>query len=322
MIPSSPFSIAAIGAALPASGQNVAEAGADLGLSRGEISMFSRLFGLDNLPYDAATRTDDLLLAAIDDVAAAAPDVFGRVTHMVHCHTVPASRPPECDARLGLPAHVETMSLTMNHCATGLSALALAENWLEADNAVLVVIGEAAFHRRIRLIRDTTIMSEGAAAVLLTRTPGPWSVRGIHTSHAGATAISRGHPREDMLLDTTYSNFVRDHIAASLAHFDTPLEDIALILPHNVNTISWLKLAGEMGLPPGRLYLGNVGRIGHCFGADPFLNALSARDEGLLRPGDTALMVSVGMGMSAASALIEFQSVPVTPTSREVFQCP
>ena len=57
-----------------------------------------------------------------------------------------------------------------------------------------------------------------------------------------------------------------------------------------------------MGIPAERVYLDNVGRYGHCFGADVFVNFATVRDS--LEPGDYCLMVSAGVGDSYGAALI------------------
>jgi 3-oxoacyl-[acyl-carrier-protein] synthase-3 len=64
-----------------------------------------------------------------------------------------------------------------------------------------------------------------------------------------------------------------------------------------------MALARRLGLAPGRVYLQNVPRLGHCFGADPFINARDAIAEGRIGEGARVLLVSVGMGMSATTVL-------------------
>jgi 3-oxoacyl-[acyl-carrier-protein] synthase III len=74
------------------------------------------------------------------------------------------------------------------------------------------------------------------------------------------------------------------------------LDDIAVILPHNVNRVSWARVARLLGLPEERVYLDNVPALGHCFSADSFINYVDARATGRLRRGDAYVMAAAGTG--------------------------
>jgi 3-oxoacyl-[acyl-carrier-protein] synthase-3 len=80
-------------------------------------------------------------------------------------------------------------------------------------------------------------------------------------------------------------------------------DDIGIVLPHNVNRVSWVQIAKLIGLPLDRVYLDGIPRYGHCFAADPFLNYVAARDAGLLVPGRPYMMVAAGLG-AVASAMV------------------
>ena len=57
------------------------------------------------------------------------------------------------------------------------------------------------------------------------------------------------------------------------------ITDIRCVLPHNINTYSWRRIAREAGIPIGLIYLDQVPRMAHCFGADTFINlAIAERD--------------------------------------------
>nr|WP_273944356.1 3-oxoacyl-[acyl-carrier-protein] synthase III C-terminal domain-containing protein [Kutzneria chonburiensis] len=82
------------------------------------------------------------------------------------------------------------------------------------------------------------------------------------------------------------------------------LDDVSLVLPHNVNRFSWSETARLLGLPLTRIYLENIPRMGHCFSADPFVNLATARAEGATTPGDTVLLASAGQGGTFAAAVV------------------
>lgn len=308
------LSILEIGVALPSGRERVEDAGRAIGLSPSQVKLFRRLFGFDELPFDPGQPLGGMMGAALDDLDRRRPGAVASAGLVLHCHTVPAAVPcghPVAGVAPGrLAPDAESASLTMSHCATGLSALALADALLVPGERALVLVGEKAFHPRIRLIKDTTIMGEAAVAVLLGREPGRLVVLGTHTRHDGVASVSRGHPGEEPGLGRSYTEAVATHVVEALGRFGIALDAVALVLPHNVNMASWLAVARGLGLPPGRLYLGNVGRLGHCFGADPFLNACDALAEGRIVQGDLVLMVSVGMGMSLSCTLARVSEPP------------
>lgn len=295
--------LAGIGVGLAPTAQTVAEAAPDLGLDAGAQKMFARLFGFNALPFEQSAPMASLLTCAMEDLADQIPTLT-RFSHVFHCHTLPTVRLHGADFAGGAASAPEQVSLGMAHCATGVAAFEMLGHTLGPDDTALVLVGERAFHRRIRLIDDTTIMGEGAVALAVTRKSGPFTVIATHTTHDGCAALSRGHPNEPPQVGRDYTDFVATHITAALDRFGITPDMPTHIMPHNVNMVSWHPIAKAAGLDPKKLFLRNVGRVGHCFGADPFINLRDAHSQGLTSPGDLVLMTSVGMGLSAATMLV------------------
>jgi 3-oxoacyl-[acyl-carrier-protein] synthase-3 len=57
----------------------------------------------------------------------------------------------------------------------------------------------------------------------------------------------------------------------------------------------------QIGVPKDRLLLDNQPELGHCFGADPFVNYQTACERGRLRPGDAYVMTAAGLGATLAA---------------------
>jgi 3-oxoacyl-[acyl-carrier-protein] synthase-3 len=74
------------------------------------------------------------------------------------------------------------------------------------------------------------------------------------------------------------------------------VDQLSLILPHNVNVVSWRRMCRRIGFPVERVVLDNVPVTGHNFAADPFVNYHTAARRGLLRRGDTYLVAAAGLG--------------------------
>jgi 3-oxoacyl-[acyl-carrier-protein] synthase-3 len=80
--------------------------------------------------------------------------------------------------------------------------------------------------------------------------------------------------------------------------------EIALVVPHNVNRLSWPGISRQLGIPKGRTFLDNVRRYAHCYSADPFINLAEVLRTGRVRPGEVVLLVSAGVGAAFACTVV------------------
>lgn len=283
----------------------------ELALSRDQTRMYGRFFGFDSFRCDPEQALAPLLHEASRLVLERNRELNGRLTHVVYCHTLSSTTVFAGETHPVLEPFtargLEACSVTMNHCATGLTALNILDMVLSDNDVALVLIGEKAFHRVIRVIENATIMGEVGCALLVGRGAGPYQILGSATSHDGRFALITGRPGDDSLdaFGDNYVEFACESIHRALTRFGVRLADIRCVMPHNVNIPSWSQIAQQIGLDPNRIHLSTIGRYGHCFGADPFINLVHARHEGVVCPSDVVLLFSVGLGATASSALIE-----------------
>ncbi|MBD3787210.1 MAG: hypothetical protein IE922_09595 [Sphingomonadales bacterium] len=282
----------------------------DLSLSRDQLRMFDRFFGFDRFHADPAEPLPALLMQAGDAVLARNPGAAATLSHVAHCHTLLSTGifgAAECDplARFRA-AGCETFSATMNHCATGVSMLGTFARLLEPGQTGMILIGEKAFHPALRHIENTTLMGEAAVAILVGHQPGPWQVLDTHVTHATPFWKNTGLRGERYLegFDTAYLPLACNSIERALSAFGRAPGQIRAVMPHNVNLPSWCQLGARTGFAREALHLSTIGRYGHCFGADPFINLIHATETGGLRASDEVLLFSIGLGATAASALL------------------
>jgi 3-oxoacyl-[acyl-carrier-protein] synthase III len=300
---------------IPSSRQSVAEAAHELGLSGIDGRLFERFYGLKTLPYEAGGSLEALHGPLIAQLAAMAPALAASLDLVVFCHTLPSVSPLHGQGitqRLldGLGSRAEVMDLSLAHCATALTALPLIQARLAPGRCALLLVGERGFHRVMRLLPGITIMGEASCAVVLSLSEGICNIRGVHIQHDGRFCRDSGHPKgnnEAILFANQYQSLLVAHLHSALAHFGLAPQEIALVLPHNVNLPSWKGLMRELGWPQEKVYLDNVARYSHCFGADAFINLRHAITEGRILAGDQVLLVSVGMGATLASALVKMR---------------
>jgi 3-oxoacyl-[acyl-carrier-protein] synthase-3 len=311
------LSIIDVSVALPGREEPIEDAAAHLGLTATELKMFKRYYGFDRFRLDDRQSLGDLLEAAVTPLIARHPKIRRDLEILVHCHTLSDIAPFGHDAlssvRDIVGCSTEMMSMTMNHCATGVSMFVFMDAFLSEDGLGVLLVGEKAFHRTIRLIEDTSIMGEAVAAVLVGRRPGLLQYLGGHTTHEGGFSVITGRPSGGSLVGfgPLYYDIMIDHIQRALSQHNMTVDDVRYIFPHNVNAASWRRIAAAVPIPLEKIYMQNIARYGHCFGADPFISVLDALQQGLLDVSDIVLLISAGLGGTVSTALMSVSSLRV-----------
>ncbi|OLF05240.1 3-oxoacyl-ACP synthase [Actinophytocola xinjiangensis] len=307
-------SLVEVAAYVPDTSVTVEEAAVPLGLSPQEQRRYRRFLGLDRVRWDPAAHQVDLLCAA----AGALESLRGnehRVRFVLHARTIEPTGPYSVNplhqavGKLGL-GHATAFGVSQHACASGLLAVDLAARLLAAQGdpsaLALVLTGEKTYRHVARFMLAATIMGESSAACLV-GLDGP---RDRLVAYASRTD---GRFHELTAVSGEVATAFGEQYPAGLAAIITEavdaagltLDDLALILPHNVNRVSWTRLCNQLGLPFDRVWLDNIPRTGHCFCADTFVNHTDATAAGRLRPGDHYLMVSVGLGATFSAMVLQ-----------------
>ena len=82
------------------------------------------------------------------------------------------------------------------------------------------------------------------------------------------------------------------------------IDDIDLVIPHQVNIRIIESAAAKFNLPLEKMYL-NIDRLGNTSAASIPLAMTEARDAGLITEGSTILMVAFGAGLTWAGAVLK-----------------
>ncbi|HEY7431244.1 MAG TPA: 3-oxoacyl-[acyl-carrier-protein] synthase III C-terminal domain-containing protein [Streptosporangiaceae bacterium] len=310
----------AVAAYLPGQRVPIEDLAGELGLTRIQVRVFQRYHGLARVCRAPERTPLDLLRAAVAELAA----LRGRehqVRYVLYARGMPVAAPyprnplHELCRELGL-GRAAAFTVTQQACAASLLAVDLAGRLLAAGHEpgalALVLAGEKAFTRVARLVPETSIFAEGAAACLV-------SAHGARDRLLAYASRSRGEfdggpgvaPGEQRALAARFQQeFPRslsEVILAAASRAGTSLDQIGLILPHNVNAVSWRQWCKEAGYPLARVLLDNVPAAGHSFCADPFINYRTAADRGLLHPGEKYLVAAAGAGPGATFSAMVFE---------------
>jgi 3-oxoacyl-[acyl-carrier-protein] synthase III len=295
-----------------------------LGLSEMQVKLFRRFHGLREVGREPDASLYDLLMKAAAGLAELRSQRH-RVRYVVYARTMPVAEPypvntlHEVCRALGLD-HALAFTVTHQSCAGGLLAIDVAGRLLAADAAAgqggadgepgssplaLILAGEKAFTREAQMFADTTIFGEGAAACLVSAfgtrdrlLAYASSVRGEFDSATGAN---------DAQLQLEYRPSLAEVMRQAMDEAGLTLDDIRLVLPHNVNVVTWRRMCLLLKFPLDRVMLDNIPASGHVFCADVFANYATACERGLLRPGDRYLAAAVGAGGGATFAAMVFE---------------
>jgi 3-oxoacyl-[acyl-carrier-protein] synthase-3 len=96
-----------------------------------------------------------------------------------------------------------------------------------------------------------------------------------------------------------------DSANRALERAGVSVDELALFVPHQANTRIIDAACNRLGIPADRT-ANNLASVGNTSAASIPLVLAEAADAGRLVPGDLALLVGFGAGMSWASAVIEW----------------
>lgn len=304
----------AVAVHLPPVVEPIEKVGERLGLTPRQRTLLRRFHGLDQVRFDPDGGLTELLAGAAEALA----ELRGRehlVRYVLHARSMPVGVPyphnPLHDVlgRLGLE-HARAFTVTHHACAGSLLAVDVAGRLLAADPdpeaLALILAGEKTFTRDAQLVPETAVFSEAAAACLVGAGGGPDRVLSYAVDLRGEFDGRLAQDRD--LLDRyqrAYPQAMIGVMEAALEQSGESWESLTLLLPHNVNQISWRRICRTVGYPLDRVVLENVPSAGHSFAADFFLNHHTATTRGLLSPGDRYLVAASGLGATFAAMVLE-----------------
>ena len=289
------------------------------GLTDIQVKVFRRFHGLREVGRDPDPSLAGLLMKA----AAGLDALHGqehRVRYVLYARTMPVVAPypvnplHEVCRALGL-GHALAFTVTHQSCASGLLAIDIAGRLLaagladgpngQAEPLALIFAGEKAFTREAQVFTDTTVFGEGASACLVSAFGARDRLLAYASSVRGEFDSATGE--NDARLQREYRPSLAEVMRQALDQAGLALDDIRLVLPHNVNVLTWQRMCTLLDFPVDRVLLDNIPVTGHVFCADMFANYRTACERGLLRPGDRYLAAAVGAGGGATFAAMVFE---------------
>lgn len=284
------------------------------GISKAQAKVFARIYGLEQIPIAHNMGVLELLKQPMFDILNNAIVARKKVKLFIHAHTAQVIAPfggslvqqlkHDLDLQYAL-----SFGLSMNNCASTLSAFEIANYLLrdlEPDAKALILTGERAFTRNVQIIPNTSITGDAAAVAVVGKTGehDKMLALSLHTAGKFAKGIWLTS-EENILFEKQYASLLADTIKKAVIKAGITLQDLRVIFPHNVNIPSWSNVAKLLEFPLEKIYLHNIRKYAHCFGADILINYGTAKRDNLLMKGDYYVMATVGLGAIFAAAVFQ-----------------
>jgi 3-oxoacyl-[acyl-carrier-protein] synthase-3 len=143
----------------------------------------------------------------------------------------------------------------------------------------------AAYSPSVRVTKDST------------SSPGPPTV----TRQAAGLEMTKEETQGfGQVYGTVLGEVINEAVDAAGLSFD----DVDLVIPHNVNMVSWRQTIKEMEAAPEKFFLDNVAHYSHTYASDVFVNYTTLRDQDRLADGRYYVLVSVGLGATFGAMVI------------------
>lgn len=288
---------------------NLINASEVYGLTKNEIKVFTRVYGLEKIPIADDMSLRSLLYQSLNqlNMSSVCLIIFAHTSKVVAAFSDPIIHDIKRDYHL---SDAVGFGMTINNCASTLSAFEVADHYLQtqsSDKKALIITGELTFTSVQKVIPRISILGDASAAVLVSRSNTEHRLLSVATHIDGASADGVWMtPEQNQQYERDYAPTFSAVIHDAVNKAGIALTDVAYIFPHNVNIPAWTKLANVINFPIEKIYLNNIKRYSHCFGADIIINFVDAIDNKNLKSGDYYMLATVGLGSIYSAAVFQY----------------
>jgi 3-oxoacyl-[acyl-carrier-protein] synthase-3 len=199
--------------------------------------------------------------------------------------------------------NAKTMGLSEISCSSLMTAIWTAQALLTQEGKdIAVCINVDKFPDGYKREVVYNVVSDSACGVIVQR--GAKANRIVtHESMTRGYYWDSDRRQNEMLASyfTTGSRIVQKTLKSARM----TLDDIALMIPHNVSLRSWQILSNLIGYPIEKVYTGNIAEMAHSIAADNFINLKDALEEGRLAQGQHTMLYTFGLGAHWGCMVLE-----------------
>lgn len=284
------------------------------GITLQQARVYNKIYGLEKIPISMVS-TAELLKKPIKNLL----DKYGNsllreVKYIIHAHTSAVVAPfGESAVRqvkndLGF-CFASAFGTTMNKCNSVFRSFELAEQLLadcESNSKAIILAGEVAFAPDVRVMDGVALIGDASAAALVGVNGKKNKLKAMTINIEGKYAKGIWLSKDDFNdLHVSTPKLLANVIEETIEKAGITKEQIKVLIPHNVNVSLWRSNAKRMEIPIEKIYLANIRKYSHCFGADLLIGYADVLVNNMLKDGDYFMMASIGGGANFAAAIFE-----------------
>jgi len=226
------------------------------------------------------------------------PSRFDRSGDVKHLMDFPASR---LQADFGWDRAI-VIGLNQQACTGMLGSIRLAGALLtaEPDMHQVLCVSSDRFPVGAYYEQAYSLISDGAAACLVTRAPASYRLVAAHHITNGAMVAA-----DDDETVGAYFSYTHRLVTELLAKADKEAADLAWVVPQNTNVKAWQIMARLLGVGHERVFQPSLPDVGHVISGDNMVNMAHLASLGVVESGDLVLLVMAGYGMNWQGLLLE-----------------
>jgi 3-oxoacyl-[acyl-carrier-protein] synthase-3 len=209
----------------------------------------------------------------------------------------PASR---LQSELDVDAPV--IGLNQQACTGMLGALRVARNWLagEPGSQRILCVTADRFPPGARYEQAYNLISDGAAACIVTRAPALFRIVACHQITNGALAFASA---EETL--GSFFSYSKRAIERTLDLAGLTIRDVDWIVPQNTHREAWRIFASLLGFPHARVLTDSLPDVGHIISADNVVNLGRLVERVGSLAGQRVVLTMTGYGSNWQCVILE-----------------
>lgn len=196
----------------------------------------------------------------------------------------------------------QVIGLNQQACTSMLGSLRLAKALIATDPEMkrILCLTSDRFPEGAVYEQAYNLISDGAAATLVTSEPAALRIVASHQITNGAMAVASDD-------ETVGSYFAYTHriVQETLRKADLSPAQIDWIIPQNTNAAAWMILSRALGMSFDRVWMPTLPICGHIISGDNMFNLRDLLDTGRVAPGQRLLLLMAGFGMNWQCTVLE-----------------
>lgn len=269
-------------------------------LSDKEIKIYQRIYQLDSVSMIEKSHFD-MHLETLSELVSRHPSLCNKKGYLIFTKTQTHNTFFDDEWLKNLAnacglTRWTTFTLSLNHCASALSAVHLIRqlHTTDFDGVAIILSGEKSFSPYFNKM-PVGLLGEMSAACLLSSKIGKWQITASKVTHINQyyknpenTTVQERNEMRNVFYDQLVTFLSSDSIR------DNPPD---VVISYNLNRPLLSRLTLDMDWED-KLDLSHIGKYGHTFCSDVFFNLQMITEH---RDFNSALLFSAGMGITFSS---------------------